>query len=373
MKRTSKKILMVSTETSDVFIVDLGLRLVDKGYDVWRFFVLDGVLLHYNTGNQYPLIHPKNQRDVVSVFRASLQVRKFLKSVDVIHYHFITFILYPVVFAFRKMEACKKCASIWGSDYYKLSRLVRTLNYFLYYNFDAISFANSDTLNSFAMRYPKLSRKLHAIAFGLNPLDDIDALLIEENRIQSKEKLGLSNFDKVVCIGTNASSNQNHLDILEGLNLLEPLTKKSVFFVIPLAYPKGATEYISQIHEATERIGLENFSLETAYVSGKDLARQRVVPDILIQLQNTDQFSGVMQEVMYAGGEVITGSWLPYDVLKENNMYYRTVSDIQQIAHELESSLKRGITEEEKNKNKRGIQKLSSWDNLITKWEDLYN
>ncbi len=131
-------------------------------------------------------------------------------------------------------------------------------------------------------------------------------------------------------------------------------------------------KYSESIIEVFQGSGIEHKILST-YLTDNEVAHLRNASDIMIQLQPTDQLSGAMQEHMFAENVVITGSWLPYQVLEDEGVYFRKVDTIPQINNDLLYCLKHLEEEQQKAKgNKEIIYSLSSWPVNIEKWNNLY-
>ena len=114
-------------------------------------------------------------------------------------------------------------------------------------------------------------------------------------------------------------------------------------------------------------------TLDTHFHKGSELATYRCCTDILIQLQTTDQFSGAMQEVMASGGNVITGAWLPYEILKEKKVHFWTISEFAELTDALKGVTFNPITKEQALHNTDVINSLSNWNMVIANWVDLYS
>jgi len=105
----------------------------------------------------------------------------------------------------------------------------------------------------------------------------------------------------------------------------------------------------------------------------REIALIRKASDVFINVQVTDQFSGSMQEHLFAENVVITGDWLPYKTLDERGVFMRKVSSVDDVgrellhvAHNLDSLRKNCLI------NPDIIWELSSWEKNIQSWVGLY-
>ena len=377
----NKKILLVSLNAQDVFIGQLAKRLVDHEFSVWRFYVQECRLYHYNEEKSIELIGSPNSKgqSLFKMIQASLRIRKYLKKVDIVHYHYIdstiallsNFILPSLSFS-RAVSRKRIYTTFWGSDFYKASRKAIFLRRRLLKKAKGISFTNHLTQQSFDTLYPALSNKTQTIRFGLIPLDDIKAVTAEDVS-KMKQDIGFPEAKKIVCLGTNASSNQNHDKILDAL-FQDPIpSENEVHFLVPLGYPKNATRYIEALKAKVPEQWKPFFTFDDSFYSGKSLATYRACVDVLIQLQTTDQFSGAMQEVMASGGDVITASWLPYELLREKKVHFYQIDDFSAISNTLNQVLLHPINSDAARHNSLVINSLSHWDEVILEWVALYN
>jgi hypothetical protein len=376
-----KKILLVSLNAQDVFIGQLAKRLGGKEFSVWRFYVQEGRLYNYNEEKSVDLFgSPKSKGlSLFKMIQASLRMRKYVKKVDIVHYHYIdstiallsNFIL-PVLPFSQAVSRKRIYATFWGSDFYKASKKAVFLRQRLLKKATAISFTNHLTQQSFDTLYPALSNKTQTIRFGLIPLDDIKTVTTEDI-LKMKKGLELPINKKIVCLGTNASSNQNHEKILDSLFQESRAFIDKGHFLVPLGYPKSATNYIEELKAKVPDEWKAFFTFDTAFYSGKNLATYRACVDVLIQLQTTDQFSGAMQEVLASGGDVITASWLPYDLLREKKVHFYQIDDFSAISNTLNQVLLHPINPDAARHNSLVINSLSHWDEVILEWVALYN
>ena len=108
-------------------------------------------------------------------------------------------------------------------------------------------------------------------------------------------------------------------------------------------------------------------------MNGSEIALIRKATDIMIQVQTTDQFSGSMQEHLYAQNVVITGSWLPYKAMKNEGIYFEEIRNIAEITDLLPEIIRNCSTYESKtHQNTEIISNLSRWENNIQAWSKLY-
>lgn len=274
---------------------------------------------------------------------------------DLLVFHYLStqvFLAIPILILLRK----KIVLHFWGSDYAKFSVLKPSLILRLIMGeIYAITFANNTAFDEFRRAYPlNNARKL---TFGLEVIDFIDEALACGCG-QEKNELPI-----VVC-GTNSSPNQQLLEIIDVLDAWEGRTNFK--FIFPLAYgddgykKRVITRLIdsSLIYEVNEKFMVE-----------KELALFRLNADILIQVQKTDFLSGAMLEHGYAGTKIITGSWLPYDQLRQAGIKWFEVKNISELPAAIDAAA--GATMDAA-VNRKIIGAIAKWGTVLPEWERLY-
>lgn len=114
----------------------------------------------------------------------------------------------------------KKCrfiiSSVWGSDFYRSSRMKRRIQEKLYLVSRFITFANEKSLLEFDNYYAgKYSQKLKICRFGLTAFKELKNL--EFDKSYCKRQLNIPDSDLVITIGYNNSPGQQHIKVIESL------------------------------------------------------------------------------------------------------------------------------------------------------------
>ena len=303
-------------------------------------------------------------------------IKKFIRespyTYQAVHFHFARTIYSSLIRELRK-KTQKIVVTVWGSDFNAVSRFTKKRLRKLFNQADIVSLSNETMMVKFLNYYnwENKNSKFKIVKIGLEPLEYLQKKTFVKN--DCKEKLNLPIDRIIISLGYNGSPNQQHIKIISALKNNTDLSewKNKLFFVVPVTY--GATkEYLRKVEVAITDLGFP-FILYKSFLSEKEIACLRLHTDILIQLQRNDQFSGSMQEHIYAGGVVITGSWLPYTPLSNEGVYFRSIDNANKVVDELLFVLMNLETEKEKCKNnKNKIYQISSWKANIDKWIDLY-
>ena len=108
-------------------------------------------------------------------------------------------------------------------------------------------------------------------------------------------------------------------------------------------------------------------------MSDDAVAMLRCCSNIFIQLQPTDMLSGSMLEHLAAGNIVITGKWLPYDILDELNIYMLKIERMEQVSTILLSVIENYLEYTRKcDLNKNIVLNNFRWKTVINKWINVY-
>jgi len=269
----------------------------------------------------------------------------------------------------------KKCKyliiSFYGSDYYRKSKYQKKLQENILKKANIITFTNKETLNSFNKYFKnKYSDKIKVVRFGLKPLEYID-LFRDDPLPNMKSEFNIPKNSFVVTCGYNASKGQQHEKIIKSLELVRNKLPDNVYFVFPMSY--GNEKYIFKIKTMLNKSKLKYIILKEFYSSEK-VARLRLLSDIMIHVQISDQFSGSMQEYIYADNVVITGNWLPYQTFKDYGIYMEEVSSIEEIGKKTLGVINNYKKYKAKScENKYKIWELSSWESNGNKWMEIYS
>lgn len=289
---------------------------------------------------------------------------------DIIHIHFLTPFYGEVAEQIR--SKCKKLIiTIWGSDFYRTTTEQKEQQRKLVDKADVITFDNDVTMEDFAKYYDIRNKgKLSINRFGLTALEYIrDLENTDSNQIKAEYNIPENSI--VITCGYNANPAHNHLEIIKSIKQIKNKLPKNIYYIFPMTYSRDE-KYCDIVKEELSKSGLKYIVLEE-FMNFAQMAKLTKVTDIMIQLQTTDTLSATMQEHMYHGNVVITGSWLPYKPLKEIGTYFLEVSSINKIGAKLANVLKDfSIIKQRCKKNRRKIWDFSSWNNTVGSWIDLY-
>lgn len=300
-------------------------------------------------------------------FTAKKFIRKNLKTYDAINIHNLEYIYLYLIDELRKYSN-NISVSIWGSDFYRATDK-RIKSYFpLFDKLDFIGFGNVYTKADFDKKIPGLQTKHRIASFGIDKFEKLTKLLPEKENIKKQLDIPLEKIT-IVC-GYNAYEAQQHLVLLEQLNELNARIKDKIFLLLPLTYG-GTQEYKSKVIDKVEKIEIQ-YQLFTGFATDDEIARIRVIGDVVLNAQISDSFSASLQEHVLCNSILIAGEWLPYKVMADLGLKYFPVSKnnfgkkLEEVILDYDS-----FTEEVKSNNSI-LYKEGIWKNRVRGWIELY-
>lgn len=207
--------------------------------------------------------------------------------------------------------------------------------------------------------------ELHLCYIGHAPLDEMEKIK-DISTSEARKYFNIKEDRIVITIGYNASPNQQHSKIIEALSVTR-LPEKTVLLV-PMGYG-GDKNYIKKISRQCEATGIE-FRVLEKYYPENEIAIFRYVSDIFIHAQESDNLSGSVQEHLYAGNAVITGSWHPYSVLKERGIKFfefGRFDELPELLEEIIENLDFYLKDFKAHNHPLKFEK-SFWRNNISDW-----
>jgi hypothetical protein len=259
---------------------------------------------------------------------------------DIIHFHYIVPENLREIYFLSKNT--KIICSYWGSDLLRTDGLA---NYF--YVREGLEIANGisvQTMEMAEMLYCKFGRKyqskLKSLRFTLDTkiFNEIDNYRDEKETIATfKRKYDIPLNTITVMLGHNGFPQNNHLKMINELEKIPKHINAQFSYVIHMSY--GASEdYIKKIKELETSLKL---IVITDFLGIKEIALFRLCTDLFIQLPTTDALSAAMTEVLFAGKDVVVGSWLPYGFLKRIGINYFEIEEFENLPYFLASYIEK--------------------------------
>ena len=300
------------------------------------------------------------------------RIQKIINNYEVVHIHYVEDLILRDIDFFLKNIKEKLIVSVWGSDFFratkeKRKKLLKLLNYAT-----TITISNSEAEKSIRDYYKEklLNVNINVCYFIIKPLYTLKEVKEKYTPKESCSVLGFNNNRIIITIGYNASEMQQHLKILEILEKDEKFKQLSnkIKIVLPVTYPKNKV-YINKLQEVSKKSSYQ-IELLTEFMTNEEVAHLRNATNIMIQLQTTDMLSASMLEHLYAENKVITGSWLPYQEIKDMDLSFDSIDNLESLPLKLVKS----INDYQNNDvNAKIIDKYFGKNKLIKNWIDIYN
>ena len=303
------KILLTGLTSHSVFIRWLKSSLEQRGWEV-DIYHFDNILHRKLVG-----FFGVKWADKTALFVYLLL--NWLKNFEVyqaISLNYASSRYVPLLGIFR-MFSRKIILTTWGSDFYRSSEQEFLSLQQLYHKIPNLIYSNNETGIDCCDKFELDRERVSIVRFPLSIIDVVDDIYQNEERSGTLKYLTFP-VDKVVVVcGTNGSVFQNHFAILQQILNLPLAVQCSAHFVFPVTYGGENGNHLRELFRKLKASKL-SYSFLNRMMSDVNVARLRISTDILINLQDTDQLSGAMQESLYCHAEVITGSWLPYAIFE---------------------------------------------------------
>jgi glycosyltransferase involved in cell wall biosynthesis len=300
----------------------------------------------------------------------SLFILLKMKRVEVINIHYIN-PYYAFFMPFFKMKSRRIVATIYGSDFYLTNSFHQKLRFYIYKYAQTITFSNEGMAKDFKQQYPSYAGKVTRCRFGLGNLKRIDVL---HDRQKARRLVGLPESRLIVSLGHSANIRERQKEMIQLIGKMDPVIKEKLHLVLPFTY-NAIPSFVQQIKKTLDTAGV-SYQILLDYLSDQQIAAYRKATDILLSLPSSDQLTASMLETLYAGNIVITGNWLPYEILDQNGIQYIKLDELNQMPEALSKVIK--SIELEKpylnlNNNKAVIETLFGWDSVAKDWINAFS
>ena len=293
--------------------------------------------------------------------------KKINKSFDFIHIHYIT--IHSIFFSKLYRRHSKVLVlSAWGSDVLRASPLKIHFMKNLFNKMNYITLSKTGYRDKIQSIFKFPDSKIIDVRIGS---EMIDMLYKNQdiNKTESKKRLGFE--DKyIITIGYNGAKAQNHLNVIEQINLIKDSLPINLFLMLPMTYPSENQEYISEVKSKIEEYNIP-YVIYDKYLSNEILLLVRKCTDIFIHAQQTDAAAASVQEYILADSLILNAAWLDYPHLEKFGEVYFTFETFDAIGKKLLYAIK----------NKEAVKVPEAlkielynrgWEKSINPWIDFY-
>lgn len=329
---------------------------------------IDDFFLDFYKKNNIHILARKikeNKKKIPFVWLFSL--KKYVKDygIDVINLQYVQLeYLFPV--SLMKKSNQRLVLSYWGSDLLRIPKWKLKISSMFLHKVDSITFESGNLEEAFVERYSnKCAGIRHICRFGIPILNEIALSEQKVSKENLRNKFGIKS-EKVVAIGYNALPEQQHLKVIEQIDLLPTELKQKICILLQVNYNISSKEYVKEVEETAKKTGCEVLAIHS-YMNFAQIAEIRRITDIFINSQTTDALAGSVCEVLYAGGILVHGEWLNYSEFKEYDIQYVPYWEFNELADLLSNVLKADY-EIDREKNRAIIEEMRGWDSCGKEW-----
>ncbi len=297
------------------------------------------------------------------------KIKECFKLYDIIDFHGF----YPIYY--KMMEFCFENnivydITVWGSDIMRADeqKFKDMKNGFQYCHYIK---GAENLLEIITKKYNgQFDDKMRCLYWGNPDFDVIDSITDTQCVERAKVLLGDINGKIIVTCGYNGVPNQQHSFIVDTIASLSDDIKKNLYIVLPMTYG-GTNKYIEIIRRKMSNYGLM-YKIFDSFLPIYDIAVLRKITNITINIQETDAFSGSLQDHLYCRNILVLGEWLRYIPLEREKVFYINTS-MEKLRDEIIKSIKNIDNYKIKTfENKNKMHNLTSWSVVIDKWADSY-
>lgn len=379
LKEETKRILVLGNAES-LWVKEFieYILLPDKGNDIYvisknsggefcEFYKNNSVhLLEIDTPVRF--VSNKRLTTAINLFRKIRNVGFF----DVIHIHYVPANIMSLFYSkFLLKYGRTIVTSFWGSDLLKNEKTnrwqktcIKKSNY--------VTVSGSILKEAFEKQYgDSFLNRLKVVKFGISVFSFIDDEKQLNDKKAIKKKIGMDPEKTLISIGYNARESQQHLKVVEQLNLLPSPYKNRLEIVLQFGTGACSEEYKDVLTDELNKSGV-NYVFTKGFLDKKQTAILRSATDIFIHAQETDAFSASVQEYLYAGVYVVNPKWIDYKELKQIGVKYIEYGSFA----ELPEIVQRIMDDKEFNngeQNRNILAEFAGWDAQRPDWIDLYS
>ncbi len=276
-------------------------------------------------------------------------------------------------------ERIKVIVSFWGSD---LMASAGVKSYELQYNAlkraDKVTVFSNESSEILLSKFGRdLKKKSFQVFYGftteqyLNLSNDTEKYYQIANELIKRYGYNLNNFKFVIKVGYSSFPNQNHIEILNQIKNLPLEILDQCLFILPMTY--GDLEnYPLQIEKIVKAMSINCIILKN-YLSSEEAKSLSFGCNVMFNLRGNDGFNNSMLESLMAGAVVINGSWLPYSLLQQYNIYtieICSILDLSSVLLEVMEDFDTHLNNSRDNRLK--LRELVGGEATAKKWESVF-
>jgi hypothetical protein len=359
--------------TGSPYLYSLIKSLGDSGFEIDLVDPNLGWYQEHGSDEKIPFAGKKVPR--LSHLQRATRLRKFLRGrhYDVCNVHYNS-AFYGLLAGMLRRVADRLVVSIWGADMTHGSALICRLQRRLLDRADVVTINNPDRRDLLCRRFRIPESKVQTAYMPLEILDKIAVQLSAGmTPVKARRALGFEPDQALVLCGTNAFAEQRHHEIFDSLERFfgSVELQNGAQFVFPLTYGRPSDDYVDGLVARAASSKLSAFCL-TEFLSDEEMVLLRIASVGVIQVQDEDMFSAVMQEAVFAGSWVVTGSWLPYGFLENELPTLHQVDKVADVSAAVHKLLKVEMSAAETDRGRRVIEAIAGMDSAGEVWDRVW-
>lgn len=363
----------------------LGKKLMDEGYELHIYDYRKRKLYNMSEktielqSNWLNLVDKTPLRIIVNFIYFLVFCTQIKIKYDIVHVLYVR-IEYLFVSRFIRSLGSKLVITMFGSDIHSFIPLHRFFDS-LYKKADVLHSTILETFTFFLNRFNKKERqefrqKYRTLAMPLASMTLINSEQKREFVNEILAKYQISDNDLVVVCGTaaNVELEQYH-ELADVLGKTDTGGHENIKFIFPLTYGGSNKDIFKLKKHISKVLPLRQVIVIEHFLPLSELITLRKRTDIFINVRKHDQLVGSMIEAFLCKSEVITGNWLPYQILEENDVYFHKISKIDEISFVLPAVIQDRIKKMNKSellKNFRVMMQLWGPENTLNEWQKFY-
>lgn len=140
--------------------------------------------------------------------------------------------------------------------------------------------------------------------------DSIDAMADYSGTVEEAKKYFNVEDKYVITCGYNATSAQQHEQIIDAINSVKDKLPKNLVLFFPMTYSK-VESYMQHIRNLLEQTGIP-YRIFDSFLTQEELVYLRYATDLFVHMQKTDANSSSIREFIICKKKIVNCSWLRY-------------------------------------------------------------
>lgn len=309
-------------------------------------------------------------RSLVALYSMISQLKK-IDDYDIIHIFFHHY-YYARISPILRKKTHTFYLTFFGSDFDQLENYKHKSNKKTIRLLDGVFATNPIFLDRIIKKYKLWDMQLYmdTLMFPMEIFDSYQSFLEVVSNEKAKKLMGFNN--KIITCSYNGAPPSNHELMLEQLvQIKSSLNEFTIVF--PMTYGLKVVKRREMVKAKILEFGINGIVLEH-FLSMELVQTLRRATDIFVFIPNRDQMASSMLEHLAAGSVMITGKWLPFQILKELGVYYIEIADQKDLSSCLQDVINNlEIHQLQASKNKDVIFNIMNWNTLKNNWVKYYN